>query len=417
MMQSEVSMKIPENVSLIIDRLEQNGFFAYVVGGCVRDTLMDRIPYDWDITTNALPDEILDVFKGFKTIKTGIKHGTITVIIDHTPYEITTFRVDGEYLDSRHPESVNFVSSLYEDLKRRDFTINALAYNEKSGIIDYFGGIEDIKNKVIKCVGEPQKRFLEDALRIMRAIRFSSQLNFNIEASTNGAILECSHLLKNISIERIQIEFSKTLLSDNPKVIYDYRSVFKQFFDGLECQENIIELLQNTPKILHIRLTLMIQNLYQNQEKDIKTFAKILLKNLRFDNLTIKKCYDLLSCINIELKPQKMSLRHLVKNYGYDTVHDLILFKKALFYNDEKKLENINKTHSVFEQIKLQKLCSTLKELAINGNDLILCGFKKGKDIGKILDILLTLVIEEKTKNSKQHLLNEAKKLMLKMEE
>lgn len=405
-------MKIPENVSLIIDRLEQNGFFAYVVGGCVRDTLMERIPYDWDITTNALPDEILDVFKGFKTIKTGIKHGTITVIIDHTPYEITTFRVDGEYLDSRHPESVNFVSSLYEDLKRRDFTINALAYNEKSGIIDYFGGIEDIKNKIIKCVGEPQKRFLEDALRIMRAIRFSSQLNFKIDPSTNDAILKYSHLLKNISKERIREEFSKMLLSDNSETIYEYWDVLRQFFNNSDCSENI-SLIKNLPKTIHLRLSALLFSLNFSKAENVIE----LLKSLRFDNVTIKKTNNVLLNQNIILTPEISHLRHLIKDIGYDVVYDLIIFKKFVFYNDPEKLETLDKISSLFDEIKLNKLCSTLQELKICGDDLISLGFKKGEIIGQVLNHLLTLVIDEKTENNKNILIKEAKKLIPKTEE
>lgn len=413
MMQSEVSMKIPKNASLIIDQLEQNGYMAYVVGGSVRDSIMGKIPCDWDITTNALPNEILTVFKNLKTIETGIKHGTVTVIVDHVPYEITTFRVDGEYQDLRHPQSVSFVSDLYDDLKRRDFTINAIAYNEKSGFIDYFGGIDDIKNNVIKCVGEPEKRFSEDALRIMRAIRFSSQLNFSIDLKTHDAILNLSHLLKNISKERIRVEFSKMLLSDNPKTIYDYWDILKQFFNNSDCDENIISLIKNLPKTMYLRLSALIYSLkFLKQENRTE-----ILKSLRFDNSTIKKTNNLLLNLDINLIHEISNLRHLIKNLGYDMVYDLIIFKKAIFYNNPEKLEILDKISSLFDEIKSKKLCSTLQELAIDGNDLISLGFKKGKNIGQILNYLLTLVIDKKLENNKDILLKEAKKLMPKTEE
>lgn len=406
-------MKIPKNASLIIDQLEQNGYMAYVVGGSVRDSIMGKIPCDWDITTNALPNEILTVFKNLKTIETGIKHGTVTVIVDHVPYEITTFRVDGEYQDLRHPQSVSFVSDLYDDLKRRDFTINAIAYNEKSGFIDYFGGIDDIKNNVIKCVGEPEKRFSEDALRIMRAIRFSSQLNFSIDLKTHDAILNLSHLLKNISKERIRVEFSKMLLSDNPKTIYDYWDILKQFFNNSDCDENIISLIKNLPKTMYLRLSALIYSLkFLKQENRTE-----ILKSLRFDNSTIKKTNNLLLNLDINLIPKISNLRHLIKNLGYDMVYDLIIFKKAIFYNNPEKLEILDKISSLFDEIKSKKLCSTLQELAIDGNDLISLGFKKGKNIGQILNYLLTLVIDKKLENNKDILLKEAKKLMPKTEE
>ena len=218
-------IKIPKDVQQVLNILKKNGFQAYVVGGCVRDSVMGRTPLDWDVTTNAMPDEIKKAFASFKTVDTGIQHGTVLIISGETPVETTTFRIDGSYSDNRHPDSVKFTPSLKEDLARRDFTINAMAYNEEEGIIDCFGGIDDIKNKVIRCVGDPDKRFNEDALRILRAIRFSSVLGFGIEKETQESVIKNKNLLSNIAVERIDTELTKLLCGDNVfDVLDDYLS-------------------------------------------------------------------------------------------------------------------------------------------------------------------------------------------------
>ncbi|MBP5600035.1 MAG: CCA tRNA nucleotidyltransferase, partial [Lachnospiraceae bacterium] len=209
-----MTINIPKDVEFIINTLEENGFEAYAVGGCVRDSLLGRVPNDWDITTSAKPLETKKLFK--RTFDTGIKHGTISVLLDKEIYEVTTYRIDGEYEDARHPKEVTFTSKLSEDLLRRDFTINAMAYNPKRGLVDLYGGKEDLENKIIRCVGNPYDRFTEDALRIMRAVRFAAQLNYQIEDDTKKAIKELSPNLKKISAERIQVELVKLLTSDNP---------------------------------------------------------------------------------------------------------------------------------------------------------------------------------------------------------
>ena len=214
-----MKISIPSGAKYIIDKLYDNGFEAFVVGGCVRDSLMGNEPKDWDITTSASPIEVKNLFK--KTVDTGIKHGTVTVLIEKIGYEVTTYRVDGEYKDSRHPEEVIFTKNLKEDLRRRDFTINAMAYNDKVGVVDEYKGMEDLHNKIIRCVGVPSERFDEDALRILRAIRFSAQLGFDIENNTKAAIKEYASTLKNISAERIKVEIDKTLMSKNTIKIYD----------------------------------------------------------------------------------------------------------------------------------------------------------------------------------------------------
>ena len=206
----DFKIELPKNVKFIIDKFKENGFESYAVGGCVRDSLINRKVNDWDITTNAKPEDTINIFK--KTVPTGIKHGTVTVILDKENFEVTTYRVDGEYKDGRHPEKVQFVSELKEDLSRRDFTINAMAYNEEKGLIDYFKGKEDLNKKIIKAVGNPDKRFEEDALRMLRAIRFAAQLNFFIEPSTKEGIKNLSGNIKNVSIERIRVEFDKIIV-------------------------------------------------------------------------------------------------------------------------------------------------------------------------------------------------------------
>ena len=235
-----MEITIPEDVKVIITMIEHSGHEAYVVGGCVRDILMGREPDDWDITTSATPEEIKRIF--VKTVDTGIKHGTVTVIVRGNGYEVTTYRIDGDYADGRHPQNVRFTRSLREDLKRRDFTINAIAYNEKNGIKDEFGGIADLERHLIKAVGDPFERFTEDALRMLRAIRFSAQLGFNIDGNTYNAICAMSDLIKNVSIERVQAELTKTLLSPHPELVTEFQET------GL-----FIEILPELNRIFKIR--------------------------------------------------------------------------------------------------------------------------------------------------------------------
>ena len=225
-----MKIQLPKDVSFILDTYLKNGYQAFIVGGCVRDALLGKTPTDYDICTNALPKETLKLFSDFRIIETGIKHGTVTLLLDSVPYEITTFRTDGDYLDSRHPQSVNFVTNIEEDLKRRDFTVNAMAYNQTDGLIDLYGGQKDLENKIIRCVGNSEQRFTEDALRIMRAIRFCATLDFAIEDETKKSIFKLKSNLLNIAKERINVEFTKTLLSDNTKVYSEYYEIFKLFF-------------------------------------------------------------------------------------------------------------------------------------------------------------------------------------------
>ena len=225
-------IKLPETTEYIIEKIEKNGFEAFAVGGCIRDSLLGRVPNDWDIATSAKPEDIMNIFEN--TVETGIEHGTVTVVIDKEPYEVTTYRIDGDYTDGRHPDSVEFTENIEEDLSRRDFTINAMAYNNSTGLVDVFGGRDDLENKVIRCVGDPRKRFEEDALRMMRGIRFSAQLGFSIENDTFKAIEEMSDLISAVSIERINVEFTKTLMSDTKKImIYHESGILKNILPEL----------------------------------------------------------------------------------------------------------------------------------------------------------------------------------------
>ena len=239
---NDIKMNIPKDVDFIIKKLEENGYEAFAVGGCVRDTILGREPKDWDITTSALPQKVKEIFR--RTLDTGLQHGTVTVMLKHIGYEVTTYRIDGEYKDSRHPESVEFTTNLIEDLKRRDFTINAMAYNSKYGVVDAFDGIGDLQRKVIKCVNDPEERFTEDALRMLRAVRFSAQLGFEIEEKTEKAIKKLAPTLEKISAERICAELEKLILSDNPdKLIEAYnlgitKVVLPEFDAMMECKQD-----------------------------------------------------------------------------------------------------------------------------------------------------------------------------------
>lgn len=279
----EYRIEAPESVRFIIKRLKDNNYDAYAVGGCVRDSILGRVPKDWDITTDATPMQVKAIFR--KTIDTGIQHGTVTVMIDHTGYEVTTYRIDGEYEDSRHPKEVIFTQNLRKDLERRDFTINAMAYNDYSGVVDEFDGIGDIKRHVIRCVGDPMERFSEDALRIMRAVRFSAQLSFDIEDETRKAIVTLAGTLKNISRERIHTELLKTLMSDNPwrvKDMFDLGIMPVIIPETCKCDANYVKALLHEDILddSYLRMAALFSGL------DYKTVHSI-IKGLKLDNNTL----------------------------------------------------------------------------------------------------------------------------------
>lgn len=406
-------MIIPEDVKFILDKFHNNSYEAFIVGGCVRDTLLGRPLNDYDITTNAMPEETIKLFK--KTIPTGIKHGTITVLINKEPYEVTTYRIDGEYLDNRRPEEVIFVSNIKEDLARRDFTINALAYSPYLGFKDYFNGEEDLKNKIIRAVGDADKRFNEDALRMIRAIRFSAQLDFKIEEKTYNAIKKNSELIKNISIERINVELTKTLLSKNPSrgilLLEDTRILENLFFEDHNkyfskeyFRGNIITLDKSTNS-LALRLSFLISTYF----KDISDsdFRKI-LRQLRFDNKIISNCFNLYSNLNSYLSiNSNKELKKLISSIGSDLI--FILFEYALLLPNLKN-EDIEKIHELISETKRilnDKEPISTKDLAISGSDIIAeFKIKPGKELGTIINYLVDKVLENPKLNNRADLFN-----------
>ncbi|MDB2104891.1 CCA tRNA nucleotidyltransferase [Clostridium paraputrificum] len=400
-----MNFNIPSNVQLIIDTFYKNGYEAFMVGGCIRDLLLNKIPTDYDIATSAPPDITQKLF--LKTIPTGIKHGTITVIINEIPYEITTYRTEGKYVDNRHPNEVNFVTNIKDDLSRRDFTINAFAYNYNVGLLDYFNGLNDLNSKLIKCVGDPNTRFNEDALRILRAIRFSAQLDFNIDKKTYSSIKNNYKLINNISKERIRNELEKILLCSNPIKGLNYLNetqisslIFSSIGELIHLNKNLSFL----PKDICIR----ISGLFRNTNPDK---VKLLLKELRFSNNEINKIYLFISNYKyISSTTSKIEVKNIIANVGRNNINNLISMYEVL---EEKKLDNFKK-HSNY--IISNKDTLYIKELNIDGSILkSKLQLNSGKIISETLNHLLDLVINETISNDTEVLLEEAKKYIKKV--
>lgn len=440
-----MNLYLPQKVNSAIKLLKDNGFEAYAVGGCVRDMVMGITPHDFDITTSALPEETKSVFDGYRIIETGIKHGTVTVIIDGEPLEITTYRIDGDYIDNRHPESVNFSRNLKDDLSRRDFTMNTLCFNEQDGLVDLFGGIEDINSNVIRCVGEPDKRFNEDALRIMRAIRFASVLGFSIDEKTAKSVLKNKDLLNNIAVERIREEFTKLVCGNKAmEIINEYHEVIEVFIPELSylfgCEQNtpyhIYDVAQHTLHALDfiendktLKLTMLLHDIAKpicktTDENGFDHFkghaivgekmSKEILKKLRFDNKTVEAVSRLIG-LHSERSPRdkieaKMMLCEIGEDYyrGFMKVRRADCFAKADPHSHDEKLA---KMQGFLDEINENNECYSLKQLNINGNDLKKIGISDGREINRILRKLLMLVIEEKCENTIDDLLNNAKEL------
>lgn len=406
-----ININLPEDVKKIIRTIEENGFEAYAVGGCVRDSILGREPDDWDITTSARPEQVKSFFK--KTIDTGIKHGTVTVMINHVGYEVTTYRIDGEYKDGRHPESVEFSAKLVDDLKRRDFTINAMAYNESHGFVDEFNGISDLNNKVIRCVGDSVERFSEDALRMMRAIRFSAQLGFEIEQSTYNAIVKLAPSIKQVSMERVQVEFLKTILSDNPNYIMEYHKtgLLKenlQYMDELlagKYAKNVVAMLKYSKNNTIQRYSAVF-----NMGEPDKVKAE--LKALKLDNYTIDTVTKLVKYSKDTIDENEPAVREAVHKYGKDML-------PLMFDNEEARIStkeeivgislkgqrlHLDRIKQMYEDVITRGDCISIKDLDITGNDLIEYGLS-GVQIGKTLNSLLHIVIENPKLNEKSTLL------------
>ncbi len=380
-----MNMILDKNTTFIINELEKNGFSAYSVGGALRNLFLGLEVTDYDITTSALPEETKSVFKGLRIVETGIKHGTVTLILDDVPYEITTFRTESDYSDSRHPDSVYFVTDINADLSRRDFTMNAIAFSPSRGLVDPFNGVEDIKKRVIKTVGTPEKRFSEDALRILRALRFSSVLGFEIDDSTSPAIFTLSDNLKNVSPERIYSELKKLLLGDNAQsVINKYLPIFRKIIPINGSPEKI----SNLPHDYVMRLACLCG-------KEISDALNI----LRADNRT-RELATLL-CDSEPIPKDTISKKLLVSSLGRKNAKYLASYRRALFGEDADFL---------IDRIANSDECLSVSELEINGNDLSKIGLK-GKSIGKTLSALLDSVIKGETENKKSALLEKAKRI------
>ena len=366
--------KIPENAALVIDRLMENGYEAYIVGGCVRDSLLGVECSDFDITTSAKPEKVIELFE--KNVPTGIQHGTVTVIIENEPIEVTTFRTEGAYNDSRHPENVEFVSDLKEDLSRRDFTVNAIAYNKKVGIIDLFGGKSDLENKILRAVGDPDKRFREDALRILRLFRFASQLDFKIEENTLKSALELKDGLKNISRERIFAELQRSVNGKKPKAILPLINSGALEFLGITGEPDLSVSSQSPD--------LRLWGLIKSSENPV-----LVLKNLKASNRQIANAQNFIKLSGLEIK----------------TKEDI---KNALFLTDEQTVraffEYYKKDTAKLDEIIENNEPYLISHLAVTGEDLKELGFF-GKEIGEKLEALRQAVVKDPQKNEKLVLL------------
>lgn len=434
---------LPEAVSGIINTLQEAGYEAWAVGGCVRDSLLGRVPDDWDITTSARPHQVKALFA--RTVDTGIAHGTVTVLIRHVGYEVTTYRIDGEYEDGRHPRAVSFTASLREDLGRRDFTINAMAYNERQGLVDLFGGISDIERGILRCVGDPQERFLEDALRMMRAVRFSAQLGYDIEPSTEEAIRRLSPTLGRISAERIRTELVKLLCSGHPERIrtcYEtgLTAVFFPEFDRMmetpqhnphHCGtvgEHAIGVLGHVPPERTLRLAALlhdvgkpetrssdgagIDHFYGHAEAGAR-IAREVMRRLKFDNAATDRVTRLTAAHDIRIEPGKRAMRKAMNRLGEDLFPDLFVLKAADMeaqsdFEREEKRARLERMRADYEEILRCQDCVSLKNLAVNGSDLIAAGMRPGRELGVILQALLAEVLEEPSRNDREYLLKEA---------
>ena len=440
-----MKIDMPKSVSFIIKTLYDHGFEAYAVGGCVRDALLGRKPNDWDITTSAKPEEVKALFR--RTIDTGIQHGTVTIMIDHVGYEVTTYRIDGEYEDARHPKEVTFTSNLIEDLKRRDFTINAMAYNDEHGLVDAFDGIGDLERGIIRCVGKPHERFGEDALRMLRAVRFAAQLGFSIDEDTREAVKDLAPTIKKVSAERIQVEMIKLLTSKHPE---EMRTAWEL---GLTAQflpewDLMMETTQNNKHhcysvgehTIHammasrpdkiLRLTLLLHDVAKPQKKTTdengqdhfyghpQKGAKMafeICRRLKLDNDTTNRCCKLIEWHDDNPPLSERNVRRAINRVGIDQFPMIFEVKRADImgqssYQREEKLAYVDQYQALYQKILEEKQCVQKKDLAVNGRDLIASGMAQGKELGKMLDYLFDAVLENPRLNDRQVLLEMAGK-------
>ena len=441
-----MKIDLPIDVNFIIRKLEEAGFEAYAVGGCVRDCILGKEPNDWDITTSAKPEQVKSLFD--HTIDTGIQHGTVTVMINHVGYEVTTYRIDGKYEDGRHPTEVTFTPDLLEDLKRRDFTINAMAYNDSTGLVDAFDGVFDLERGIIRCVGKPEKRFSEDALRMLRAIRFAAQLGFSIDENTMNGVKMLAGTLKRVSAERIQVELVKLLLSDNPDRLRDaYTSgltaVFLPEFDAMmktkqntihhkySVGEHTIRVIEGVPADKVLRIAALLHDVAKpvtkwTDEEGVDHFTghpqagaemcRQILRRLKFDNDTIKRVSVLVKAHDERPSAKERSVRRAIARIGTDAFPELFDLKRAdtlaqSEYMREDKLAAIDDFERLYKAVIEKNQALAVKDLLVTGKDAIELGIEPGPKVGEVLDALLQEVLDEPEKNNKEYLLTRIREL------
>lgn len=433
-------IQLPDKVHTILKTLTAAGYEAYAVGGCIRDSVLGRTPSDWDITTSAKPEETKKLFP--RTIDTGIKHGTVTVMMGREGFEVTTYRIDGVYEDGRHPKEVTFTASLEEDLKRRDFTINAMAYNEENGLVDLYGGIQDIEAGIIRCVGNAEERFTEDALRMLRAVRFSAQLGYRIEEETKRAIRKLAPALSRISAERIQVELVKLVVSDHPdqlRIAYETGitgQILPEFDLCMETPQNnphhcygvgehILHSMLEVEPDKHLRLGMLFHDIGKPQTLTTdaegithnkghaavgEQMTRQILRRLKFDNETIRKVTAIVRCHDQEVGASPSGVRRAVNRIGEDVFRMLFAVKRADIlaqsnYRREEKLSKLAYIEELYAEIRRKQECVGLKDLAVTGADLIALGMRPGREIGECLNALLEIVLEEPERNTREELL------------
>lgn len=443
-----MKINIPDDANFILNRLKENGYEGFVVGGCVRDSIIGKTPHDWDICTNAKPEFIKDCFKDYDIFDAGIKHGTISVVINKEVYEITTYRIDGEYSDNRHPDIVEFTDKIEDDLSRRDFTVNAMAYNDDRGLIDPFNGCDDALAGVICCVGNPADRFSEDALRIIRALRFASVYDFSIKRRTADEIHRLRNLLKNIAVERISTELLKLLCGAGAeRIIDEFRDVIAVIIPELSVefdydQHNIHhnrDLWHHTLcSVINIdaepamRMAMLLHDIGKpgcKTEDDFgvyhfyghplagKEIARNILHRLKLSNTFISECLTYIEYHDQRYSGSQRQLKMLLQKIGINTLTNLFKVQRAdtlaqSDYTRQDKLRLIDQAESDLKVILDEKACFSLSQLAVNGRDIIACGVTDGRKIGEILNTLLGLVIDDTLNNDYETLINAVKEML-----
>nr|WP_294492401.1 CCA tRNA nucleotidyltransferase [uncultured Mediterraneibacter sp.] len=432
-----MKITLPRKVLMIINNLQLHGYEAYAVGGCVRDSILARRPEDWDITTSARPEEIKKLFR--HTVDTGIEHGTVTVLLGKDSYEVTTYRIDGVYEDSRHPKEVRFTENLKEDLRRRDFTINAMAYNDEARLVDAFGGMQDLNHHLIRCVGDPKERFSEDALRILRAVRFSAQLDFPIEERTAEAVRELAPSLENISAERIQAELVKLLVSPHPERIQDacelgITKIILPEWDAMtgvaqntphhkyDVAEHTLHALKNVKRDKVLRLAMLFHDMGKPSAKTTdengrdhfkghalisEEIARKVMRRLKFDNDTVKKVTRLVCYHDYRVEATPVNVRRAMNRIGVDLFPYYLAVRMAdvkaqSSYRKREKIENIVAMRVLYRETILNNDCVTLRQLAVGGRDLMELGMRPGRELGSMLSELLEYVIDDPQRNKKE---------------